>query len=1240
MINYRKSLLSVATCLALATSSMASSYLPLTSETKDDRWVLFGVNGLKSESTVVDAVSATLETTSVGGWTQITDSTTSDTLAVSGLSPTHATSDANDMATLRATDAAITLAVDLTDKSFSATEPTRTMYIDSEDVDVADVILTYKASLEGSLVEFTVDGGSVVYQATINASNTFSNPASRTLKAGTDGSSETDQLTEITDIIDYNLLDNPNDPSSYVLADHLTDNTSSDVRMYSYDSTSSSWKIYDNGNSKIANDFDTIKEGKAYWAKIDVDGSGGPSSATKAGLVLGNSGLADTDYDGELVEGWNLISFDDANPDLRTSSTGLILTIDNSVGTNIEIYDATGVNEVTVTLSSGGTTQVNARLINSAIEGAKSRGDIPDTFDLKAFRVSATEVALISNKKFSVKDSADDDDITGVTTLTGSNAYSLATNALAATAAIDSNGFSSVYGEYMLMINPLIGEAANLEKTSSDTATDSAGSEVSASIQVNSDRYNLRTAANTVSALDQTAANLTFTSADTSKEYKAIEIDIDFDGTTDRLLLSAQERFYIKDHTFTRVYEFDVTNIADANTIQLAGAPINATIDPATSLAATVDLFNEEADKAADATSVFAKVEGTKLLLVSASADATGFNMFDHASSEFLKDSTLSTDIAKGAVKEVYAVNTVAKQAVVTHKVEIDLTAVQVGNVNEAGDTLKVNINGGALSADITAISTVSSTATRLAMFDALVSAIEAEVISAGIDATVLHDYTESADDVDAAVITIEGHGITAATIDFVDATGGTHSATYTGVDANILTAGMLSGETGKLVSDLKYNAVYSPDFVSDGPLYTLKSLGYTAQAIVTGSTQMSDGAISWTNIDLTESASDWFKDQDYNLFSIDGKAGYWTYLVENANDPISPSNDLTISSSVLTPSYISHFNSDTGGSVDLETANLTGANISVTVDGLGDDKTTTRVYANVGGSDVELVNDGTDNVYTATITSYEVDNLAGNADVTISVSDGIGWSLEPTSIGSIDLDKPLVPSVTQNRGDDVVIASSSDDVVNYNVYTNSIDESTAATSTFDIVAAADAAAYNLCGVSSALAFGTQSTFRVIALDGGGAISTGNASDAKEFNYTPTIKGAQLLTHQYLAGSAEDAVDLAEGFDSSCVSTGVATSDSGVSLKSVIENQEVKMTYVKVDNAVFNTDKPNTFYVEIGAGAVLQIQYVSAYAGDTFFVEIGSVVYEGSFPAAGDTTNSTTSSPMDVSGSVIQNQNL
>lgn len=1259
MNNYKKGILSLATALALSSSAVASSYLPLTSVQHDNRWVLFGINGFKIDGKTSD-INADFTNWGDPADTHITDNVI-DEVGVSGFRATAGDPTTN-MAEIKALNlssgalTSITVNFNSTAETYSETEPTRTMYFKAQGNDYADAMLTYKASLEGKTLEFQYNGDTTkTYTVTISSLNTFDNPATRVIKSPIQGNSG-EPLDTISLAMDFDLLDNPQNPDDYVRVantdnpvGYQTANSSASVRMYRYNAVNSSWEIYDSANSELANDFTDLKRGKAYWSKVDLDNNDLSEQHTRAGLVLGDSGLVNADYNGSVAAGWNLMSFDGAKPNIRTSNTGMILE-DLKQGGTIDILDSTGVNSVTVDWT-GNSTQEDAESINLAIESAKAKGLFNDVFDLRAFRVGDSHILLISNKKFSVKDNGNSEIGTG-TTMAGKGLWDMASNTLlAAGADVPDTGVTSVFGESGLVLKPILGSGSAAEL---DHANSGGGNARSAAIYVNAqtdaggDPILTYLAANDGDttgggALDTAA---TYISADANID-NAVAIDLDNDGTEDYIIAAATAPFYIRDHTFTRVMTYDATN--HGNTFKIA-SPTAANITTTDAIGTTVDNINAVADAgAATDTAVYGAVTNVNdIVFVSAQANANNFNIIDDIDEDYLKDTTSTADIAKGAVKDVYSLNYLAKHKIVPHKVEIKLTHSRVDVIDEDDDQMQVSINGGSLSADITDIEIVNSTATKKAMFDALVSTYKDQIKAANLDATVTHNYDEATDNIDDAVITIEGYDITTAKVKFTDNNNNNDDYDFDGTDANSATAGKLDNPVADLTADLKYNAIYTPDFAKDGPLYTLKDLGYTAQAMVTGNTNMSAGTVAWENIDLTRKPSEWFKNadgtihNDYNLFNIDGKAGYWTYLVPNPG-----TNPLSISDVTIRPTYVHHFNNDN------TTINHVAATIQLTVHGLPTDTSSVSVYANVGGSNVELLATSSDGVYSASLTSYEVQNLVagGNRDIVVSVADGLGYRLNSINIGSIDFNKPDAPVVDLKNGTNVAISSDSNDTSGFYIYNvsdaaiNSIPEENTEASSNKVakILEANATSYNLC--ADADAFGTEYIYRAIAVDGtvsstssgsDAELRFGNASDATEFTFSAIHKGASVLVNTQ--GVDSSATDLASTYSSSCVAT-ADTEDAGISVKSIKADKTVKISYIKNPTVHFSTDTPLTIYVGLSNDGLAEIKYVPAYGGSKFYIEFDGVVYSGTLPTD-DNTNGTSSTALDVSGSVVTGQAL
>ena len=1249
MFNYKKGLLSLATVMALSSGvwGSGSAYLPLTSDTNDNRWVMFGVNGFKVEGGTTASVAT------FGTGTQLTDAG-GDDVSTAGLSS------GGNLAELKALNLAtnglstITINVDITGVTFSATEPMRTMYIKAGGNSNADVLFKYKASLEGRAIEFQINSDTTkTYTTTISALNTYDNPATRTQKSESAATGGT-PLDTISKAVDYDFLDNPLNPANYNSVANAvnsnayqTSNSSASLRMYDYNAITGSWEIYDRANSTLANDFDTLKLGKAYWAKMDLNGNNSSDANTKAGLVLGTADLNSTSYSGEITTGWNLISFDGAIPDIRTSSTGMILT-DAEQNVAITIADTTGINKVNVTLP-GTSVADDAKAINMAVEAQKDLGNIPDTFNLRAFgsdEGTNKQLILISNKRFAVKDDTTNA-FTNGTSLAGKTLWDEATNTLVDYSAttLPATFVRSVYGESGLVFKPLWGAntASQLDNTVA-TAVGSGGDNASAKIQIGTlspvALADASSGSNAQTTLGTAVTQLN-TITETGYNYNAVSMDFNNDGTDDYALFAADKTFYIRDYTFTRVMTYDATG--SGNTIKIT-SPTPANITTASTIDATVTNINAVADASSN-TGVYAAVTNTNdIVFVSSVNLSSNFNVIDDTTNDYLTDTSSSADIAKGAIKDVYSLNALAKEAVYPHIISIDVDEA----TDDGADTVQFKINGSTTGTTKFTSGdqiTGATATTRKAMFDLYVSKLQDDVKALGLDAVVSHNYddteTNLATALDNAQITISGYDVSAIDLTRPDNGGTTTETTpVSGVDSHSGDFGTFTATPAQLTSDLKYNAIYTPDYATDGPLYTLKDLGYTAKAIITGTANMSSGDIAWDNIDLTKSPTEWFANQDYNLFSIDGKAGYWVYLDNNID-----TNSISIDNVTIHPSYTYQFNNDK------TTNNRVGATIQMTVHGLPTDTTPVNVYANVGGSKVELTTSGTNGIYSGTLSSYEVNGLsAGNLyDITVSVADGTGYKKDNISIGSIDFEKPTAPTVTLGTGLNTALSSTSSDATGFYIYDvtsgGSIPEENTNSSSTKVVKVleANASSFNLC--ADANAFGTY-TYRAIALDGNASttgagtdaeLGYGNASDATEFTYSATLKGADLLNNTQ--GVDTSASSLAVPYDTSCVAGTQRTTNTGISLKSIIADAKVKMSYVKKDNVSFTTNTPYTIYVGLSSAGVAEVKYVPAYAGSSFYIEIDGQLYSGTLPND-DTANGNSSHALDVSGNIVTGETL
>lgn len=1240
MINtLRKNILSLAACSAICTNIYAASntqYVPLTTSADDNSWILFGVNGF---SDGISSSGGSGDSFNPNG-TTLTD-TPADGVATAGLNP-----GGGDMAKLQALNladntaelSAITINVDISDVSFSPTEPTRVMYIDANEVTGVDLRFEYKASLEGKTLEMQIDGDTTkVYNVTINHQNTYSNPAKAIPSSVAAPSS---QITKISDVIDYDLSNNPLNMGNYHTADHKDDVPLANARFYSYDSLTGSWKLWDRDNSAIANDFTDFEKGKAYWGKINDGDTDGTNSNNAAGLILGSSGNSSPDetiYDGKLNEGWNLISFDGIEPDIITATTGLLITA--SGGNDITITDSSGLHSVTISISAiANITDTNtvAKEINIAVQSAKGLGNLPKDMNLKAFAASSGQILLLSDKKFTLKDD-NDAAITVVKTVAGKNPWDITTNTVAAVADLGATGVSSVYGEYMLLVEPLVGAgtASNL-----DNDVSGGGNAGSAAIQINGgDKIYLSddVTADNVATLDTVISSIQSDEAfnGTDSNGAVTKLDYDFDDTADFLLLASDEKFYIKDHTFTRVHEFDGSDTLGTNNFTItsttdAGNTRTATITPdaTPTITEAVTAINALADSDAavdDATDteVYAYEDGSNIITISTSSPKLTLRDSATSTTGFLKDAAFgTTDIYKGAIKSVYSVNSIIENEITSSIYELNL-----GILITDGTWISLVVNGTDLdtdfSGDFTGPTNESDTTEKLALFDTIVTKFNQYFASNNINAFAKHDYTTSLNPASTAVnITIEGYGLTNAPgVESPDNT------TYSFAIQNAATAEKLSSIGSPLTNDLKYNAVYTPNYVMDGPLYTLKEAGYNPKAIISSNTDLSTASIAWNNIDLTKDIDQWFTNNEYNLFKTSDYNGYWVYLEEYTNAPT-----IAFDTIVYNPKYKYSFNAD-GVTVN----NIDEGTLTVEVSGLN--STEGKVYANVSGNELELTGSGT--VYTGLITKYETLGLTANSGnpigISLTASNGVGDTFTQTDVLSIDYDQPAAPAVNFSNGI-ATFSSTSTDVSSYYLYKDNVPETNTENSANKIekIDSASAASYNICKYTT---FNNSSnansavTYKVFAMDGSGTLGTANASDITTFTYLNYLAGASVLTNTY-DGATETL--LADVYDSTCQSTGSAVENTGVAIRTLTADSTVKLSYIANNDVSFDTNTPITTYVTAG-GVTFQLKSLLTYGGDTYFVNNGTSVYKGTFPTD-ENSNVSDADPLDL-GAALSNNN-
>ena len=1322
----KKKLISVAAAIAISSVNVSADYLPLTSGTTENEWVMFGVTGFHANG-ATDGVSAAGAVDA--GMFSVTDDT--DNLAQDtggdelygyeeGVSATtdDAITDATGvLASVKRLDgvaSAVYVRVsvaDNADMTFSETDPIRTIYVKKEADDTTSLFaFSYKSILEGQKLEFstTLSGATdEAYRITINSENTYNNPAigefiPAIVDSGAEDGDSGSYLASVSDAVDYDFEDgpeeiNPLNSAKYLKVDHKDVAASGEsIRLYSYD-PGSSWLLYDSQN--FQQQFDTLEKGKGYWGKMDL------AAATPAGLVLGAPSITPQDYiDAGVAAGWNLLAFNADNADLRTATTGLVIT---TAAADITLSDVTGNHSVDVTLA-GAVATTNSLQINNAIQQAKIDGLIPKTFNLIAIPTGVATVALISDKQFTLASSVPAMEDTAVT-LAGKDPLAAAT--LIAHADADGDVISK-YGEYALVVKPENDGWAEFD------------------IKCNTKTTEL-VAPTTAGIVGATCIDATY------------DLDLSYDVAVtakEGILIASDEAFEIRDHTFSRVYSYetaegdgeltfvnadatitgtatitggvkevftaDFSVVDDGDSIAFdgvtytaaagdgatatnaaaafvavhkgngtnwessssgatvtftakaigvvvdttynnadAGGGVNGwTITSAGGFAETVTVtaaVTDGVDATADAGAVITLLDGvngltdTENMVQAGTEEKIIFRMKEAGSNEFrvletgdadnLTPTTTTNVLAKGAISEVYSPNALVKAAL-ENTVDVVFTDDATGDDDLAvGDTVQIDVDTAVQTISLDAYTVVAADEADADVFYVnFMAHLNTQLDAKNIDTTVTRADT-AALLVFTETLTFTGSDITdVSAIVITTATDTTAAATAT--------LGYPNFGSGDITADLKYNFVLSPNYVLDGPLYDIKAAGYSAKAMVTGTTDLGTGSMNWVSIDLTRKPSEWLDSQDYNLFSVDNAAGYWTYLAEE------PENPLGFDTATFTANHSQHFDQD--GTTYNQVAG--GINVNVTgIDYSFDGTESARVVAIVGGSQIELSRQAGD-TYTGQISSRELAEMTEGKeyDIQVVVADGIGNRIPATSTEVVvDFKKPAIPAVTLTGGTMEITNDEADGVTQYYVFNDDIPATSTANAAIANMTTAEAASYNFCGDLS-----RTSTYdlKIVALDGG-MLSTSNVSDAYTIdNYVPLFKNSAILTDSMSTFDTD--LSLATVYyNSTCADTDITTIDTTkVVAASYTNNETVKVAYEPI---VAGSGTPLSVFVDGGAltNTVALLTYEPTYVGKVVFVQLGDLLYRYEFPAATDIPAANSElNPIDMSaaGTYLQGQNL
>ena len=1188
MINYKKSLLSVAAAAAIATTSLSAGYLPLTSDANDNEWVILGVSGLKTDG----AVATTPGVFSIANTvkTALTDATV-DEIEATGMTVTG-----GNLVQLKAiTNPDVEIRIDTTnpdtsDVAFLQSDPVRTIYVDTSGDGAPDFAVSYKSSLEGYELEYSI-GGAAASKITINYENVFDNPVAGAAITGVPAvaGNELKSLTETDSVVDYDFSNNPPLSTQWAAADGHRDAISgAELRVYGYDAADSKWEIYDSRNTVNTNDFSEITAGKGYWARLDSDNSGTNSADKEAGLVLGTPSLTTANYaNAGLAEGWNFISFDGVNSEIRNAAVGMLITLVSGT-TTVIITDSSGNHSITVTPDALDTNIQFAKDVNSAIALAKIEGTLPKTVNIKAFPTndsSATgQVAIVSNKKFTIEEGTGNK-LGAATTLAGAVLLDPVTLVDTTNGAdVTTAGVMSKYGEYAMVIQPLNGAGTAQALTNNPSSIEVIGSTLTSTLV--------------------SGANIAATQGvlNGHADLTATELDLGIDGVREDILVASTAPFRLRDHTFTRVFEYVTQGATNSDLDISVGTVVDIDIAVASDASTVAGVINT----AGSAGSFSSDDDGAgNVVIVSDTALAAKFTVKEHTA-DLLQVAISSTDLAKGAVKNVYSLNYLSRLAV-RNVLAIDLNEA----ADEAIDAYQLDFTT-AFGTVVTGTNQVidgsgwtdtgdndaSGTDDYVEFLDALVLQLNTDLAAAGLTATASHDGATNA--IGLALITLDGVDVISLTL---TQTAGVTTEAVTAVPADL---GYIASYSGDMTVDLQYNSILTPDYVMKGPLYTMRDNNMTLKALVTGTTDIVTGTVSWESVDLTRKPSEWLNSQDYDLFDTDASSGYWAYLTPDAS-----ANPLSITSGTLSKEYTHHFDEIVLTSVGTTTNEFSG-NLEVLVGGLNavDNYLSARVTATIGGETFELTQDVTDKTkFTGSVSVHEAYGFNKNTpyDVIINVADGLGNNLLET-LTILDNVQPASPTVVPNAGVLTVTTDPADGVAGIYIFSGTPPEIDPEANKLGFILGAGGIASAACSGTAAAYDDGAGGISVISVDGNGSLGQGNASSATNVAFMPIMISRVLMEDANVAGNIESSTG-GNLYDATCVDQGPLTINTGVTLTAHTADTIVKMAYTSQGAA--GTETPITMYVSDGAATqtIAEMKYPTSYAGTDVFFELNGVVY-------------------------------
>ncbi|MDQ1341214.1 MAG: putative cell-wall-anchored protein SasA motif [Campylobacterota bacterium] len=515
-----------------------------------------------------------------------------------------------------------------------------TMYLSSSMTkSKPNIKIEYQSDYEGE--EFYIDiADGNTYKGTFSSASTYDNPQVLLMNS-------TKEYTKISDIFDMNISDNDitdldNFDVTGAQMSLLSAFPDANLTIFKWNSGDQIWSVYRSDSS--VNDFLELEAGQAYWVKIDSEDSIAP------GMILGEGKiLSSATYDSLADRKWNMLSFNDS---YLIDNSSAIFIDENAYNTSgLAIRRSIFINDIikVPTNISNSNIKVSA-YINNYAQVLDMNGT--SHWSIRAYPASypSNGIVLVSDENIEVNATAAtqnlfksiaNDDLTtsfyqSLTQMDANADYTMLT--------------SQQLDEYMLALK--INKEALLDLPNNGKRKGKL--EVT---YVGKSAFDIDISAENNIADIALAIEIEMTNNLTIDGIAGVvAFDSDFDGVGDSVILSATDRFLVKDATFAKTYQFSSSGVAE--TAYISSGVSLVTFSTAANIDTTVANIN--AIEASTKVSAYVVDKNNSLLMIT-SDTYRDISILEAAnSSQFNIDFYENNNSTKGAVRDIFRIKDLA----------------------------------------------------------------------------------------------------------------------------------------------------------------------------------------------------------------------------------------------------------------------------------------------------------------------------------------------------------------------------------------------------------------------------------------------------------------------------------------------------------------------------------------------------------------------------------------------------